>query len=129
MTQLHELIVSSRDAEVLSSLMRERGRAPALEDLLLEARRVAPGELPEDRVAMDSNVTYQEEPGGERRRVILVHPQEADAAFGRISVLSPVGLALLGRAPGARVSAALPGGRALTLRILETSPRREAVLA
>ena len=129
MTKLHELIVSSRDAAVLSSLMRERGRAPLLDDLLLEARRVAPGELPADRIAIDSNVTYEEEPGGERRRVILVRPEEADAAFGRISVLSPVGLALLGRAPGARVSAALPGGRALAIRILEASPRREPVLA
>ena len=129
MTKLHELIVSSRDAAVLSSLMRERGPAPLLEDLLLEARRVAPDELPADRIAIDSNVTYEEEPGGERRRVIVVHPDEADAAFGRISVLSPVGLALLGRAPGARVSAALPGGRAPTIRILETSPRREPVLA
>ena len=129
MTQLHELIVSSRDAAVLSSLMRERGPAPLLEDLLLEARRVLPDELPADRIAMESNVTYEEEPGGERRRVIVVHPDEADAAFGRISVLSPVGLALLGRAPGERVSAALPGGRALSIRILETSPRREPVLA
>ena len=129
MTKLHELIVSARDAEVLARITRERGRVPALEDLLLEARRVAPEELPAERIAMNSNVTYEEEPGGERRRVILVYPEEADAAFGRISALSPVGLALLGRAPGARVSAALPGGRALTIRILEASPRREPVLA
>jgi regulator of nucleoside diphosphate kinase len=129
MTKLHELIVSVRDVEVLARITRERGRVPALDDLLLEARRMAPEVLPADRVAIDSNVTYEEEPGGERRRVILVHPEEADAAFGRISVLSPVGLALLGRVPGARVSAELPGGRELTIRILETSPRREPVLA
>jgi hypothetical protein len=52
---------------------------------------------------MNSKVTYRVEPGGERRSVILVHPIEADASIGRISVLSPVGRALLGRAPGSVV--------------------------
>jgi len=126
MTKLHELIVSARDAEVLARITRESGRVPALDDLLLEARRVAPEALPADRVAIDSNVTYEEEPGGERRRVILVHPAEADAAFGRISVLSPVGLALIGRRRGAFTEAHLPNGRRLALRVIDAVPPRRA---
>ncbi len=137
MAKYHELIVSASDAEVLALMLGERRRAPALEaaaadalaDLLLEARLVSHERLPADRIAMNSKVTYEEEPGGERRSVILVHPIEADPSEGRISVLSPVGLALLGRTPGSLVDVALPAGRFLTMRILETARRREALAA
>jgi transcription elongation GreA/GreB family factor len=54
---------------------------------------------PFDVITMNSRVIYVEEPGGERRSVTLVHPREAHALEGRISVLSPVGRALLRRAP------------------------------
>lgn len=133
MAKYHELILSARDAEVLALMLGERRRQHALEaaaadalaDLLVEARLVPHERLPADRIAMDSKVEYQEEPDGERRAVILVHPIEADAAVGRISVLSPVGLALLGRTPGSLVDVALPGGRVLTIRILDATRKRE----
>jgi regulator of nucleoside diphosphate kinase len=133
MTKYHELILSARDAEVLALMLGERRRQHALEaaaadalaDLLVEARLVPHEQLPADRIAMDAKVEYYEEPDGERRSVILVHPIEANAAVGRISVLSPVGLALLGRTPGSLVDVALPGGRVLTIRILETVRNRE----
>ena len=133
MNRNNELILSARDVEVLALMLGERrrqhtleaGAADALADLLVEARRVPDEELPADRIAMNSRVTYREEPGGVRRSVILVHPIEADAGIGRVSVLSPVGLALLGRAHGSLVTPELPGGNALTLRILESSRNRE----
>jgi regulator of nucleoside diphosphate kinase len=133
MAKYHELILSARDAEVLALMLGERRRQHALEaaaadalaDLLVEARLVPHERLPADRIAMDSKVEYREEPDGERRSVILVHPIEADAAVGRISVLSPVGLALLGRTPGSLVDVALPGGRVLTIQILEAARNRE----
>lgn len=137
MAKHHELIVSARDAEVLALMLGERRRAPALEadaadalaELLLEARLVPHERLPADRIAMNSKVIYREEPDGEHRSVILVHPIDADASVGRVSVLSPIGLALLGRTPESLVDVALPGGRFLTARILETVRRREALAA
>ena len=125
----HELMISARDAEVLALMLGERRRQHALEaaaanalaDLLLEARLVPDEELPADRVAMNSKVTYREEPAGMRRSVILVHPIDADAAVGRVSVLSPVGLALLGRTPGSVVTVNVPGTQALTVRILDAA--------
>jgi regulator of nucleoside diphosphate kinase len=125
----HELVISARDAEVLALMLGERRRQHALEaaaanalaDLLLEARLVPEEKLPADRVAMNSKVTYQEEPAGMRRSVILVHPIDADAAVGRVSVLSPVGLALLGRTPGSVVTVNVPGTQVLTVRILDTA--------
>jgi len=137
MTTLHELILSATEAQVLALMLGERrraspletGAADALADLLVEARLVPHEELPADRVAMNSRVTYEELPRGERRSVVLVHPIESDAAAGRISVLSPVGLALLGRRPGASVAAELPGERRLTLRILDTRRNPERLAA
>jgi len=137
MTTLHELILSATEAQVLALMLGERRRASPLEtgaadtlaDLLVEARLVPHEELPADRVAMNSRVTYEELPRGERRSVVLVHPIESDAAAGRISVLSPVGLALLGRRPGASVAAELPGERRLTLRILDTRRNPERLAA
>ncbi|HXV12546.1 MAG TPA: GreA/GreB family elongation factor [Burkholderiales bacterium] len=137
MTTLHELILSASDAEVLALMLGERRRESSLEvaaarelgDLLVEARLVPHEQLPADRVAMNSKVTYEEELDGERRSVILVHPIESDPARGRISVLSPIGLALLGRRPGALVDATLPGERVRTIRILEAVRNREALAA
>lgn len=132
-TMHHELILSATEAEVLALMLGERRRRNALEaaaaddlaDLLSEARLVPHGELPHDRIGMNARVTYRQEPGGETRSVILVHPIEADAGVGRISVLSPVGLALLGRAVGAVVSVDIPGGNTLNIRVLETARQRE----
>ena len=129
----YELVVSARDAEVLALMLGERRRQPALEaaaadalaDVLLEARLVPHEELPEDRIALNSTVTYRQEPDGPRRSVVLVHPVEADAAVGRISVLSPVGRALMGRSAGSVVAVDVPGGSPLRLRVIGTSRRRE----
>ena len=137
MAPVHELIVSAKDAEVLALMLGERRPPPALDavaanalaELLLEARLVAPEQLPEDRIALGSKVTYEAGPRHQRRSVVLTHPIEAEAAAGRISVLSPVGLALLGRAAGAVVQVATPGANLLTLRILETTKQRDAMAA
>jgi transcription elongation GreA/GreB family factor len=133
MTLLHELIVSARDAEVLGLMLGERRHEPeaarALKDLLLESRVVRDEELPRDRAAMNSKVTYETLPGGERRTVILSYPLDAAPSVGRVSVLSPVGRALLGRAPGARVSVDLPGDRTNLIRIAEGARGREALAA
>jgi transcription elongation GreA/GreB family factor len=44
-------------------------------------------------------------------------------------VLSPIGLALLGRAPGAEVDAALPGDRWVTIRIVDVQRNAERLAA
>lgn len=129
MVNPNELLVCASDAEALARMMGERRRINALEaaaadalfELLSEARLLPDGELPPERVAMRSEVLYQEDPGERRRAIVLAYPHDANAARGRISVLSPVGLSLLGRAPGAIVAPAMPAGRVLGVRILETA--------
>ena len=126
-----ELVVSANDAEVIASLayrpdaaMLEAGAAHALAEILTEAQLVPHERLPMDRVAMGSRVIYREEPAGACRPVMLVHPEHADSSVGRISVLSPIGRALLGRKVGSMVTASLPGGRQMTLCVLSAWRRR-----
>ena len=126
MTHEHELFVSTTDAAALAAMLGAHRRASRLEsdasdelaERLHEARLVAAERLPGDRVAMRSTVTYAEEPSGVQRTVTLAYPEEADAARGRISVLSPIGLALIGRRRGSVIAPAMPGGRALKIRLL-----------
>jgi regulator of nucleoside diphosphate kinase len=135
MASYNELLVSASDAEVLASVVGERGRAhhaeleaaDALADVLMGARLVPHEALPPNRVAMNSVVTYREAPDGARRTVAVVHPNEANAAEGRISVLSPVGRALLGRKPGAVIAVGVPGGRGLHIHILSVGRTAEAL--
>ena len=135
MSNYNELLVSASDAEVLASVVGDRARPSSLEaeaanalvDVLMGARMVPHESLPADRVAMNSVVRYREDPGGARRTVALVHPIQADAAKGRISVLSPVGRALLGRKPGAVIEACVPGGRSLKIHILGVEKSLEAL--
>jgi regulator of nucleoside diphosphate kinase len=127
MTPYYDLLVSARDAEALSSVVgdnsHETEAADALANLVMEARLVPDGELPANRVAMNSRVTYREG-GGAHRIVSVVHPKDADPARLRISVLSPVGRALLGRKRGSKITAALPGGRGIELHIVDVERER-----
>ncbi|HEX7054309.1 MAG TPA: GreA/GreB family elongation factor [Burkholderiales bacterium] len=115
-----ELIFCNRDAAALARL-----RSDALSELLMDARLVADDALPEDCVALGSRVTYREEGDAAPRTVTLVTPEAADAAAGRISVLSPIGLALIGRRRGASSEARLPNGRRVALRVLDTAEAAE----
>jgi regulator of nucleoside diphosphate kinase len=128
MMERYEILVSARDAEALATMLGAHRRANPFEadasdelaDLLMEARLVAADMLPADRVALHSMVTYEEQPSGKRRVVTLVLPDDADSTKGRISVLSPIGLALLGRERGSAVKAAAPNGREINVRIIDT---------
>ena len=125
----HDVHLSAPDAEALAAMLRAHRRHGALgpeandevDDLLSEARIGAIERLPIDRVAIGSTVTYAEQPSGTRRTVEIVYPQHSDAAQGRISVLSPIGLALLGRKPGSVVMSGMQSRQQFNIRVLEAS--------
>ena len=62
-------------------------------------------------------MTYEELPARAHRRVTLVAPGQSDAGAGRISVMSPIGRALLGHPSGRVVDVELPMGRQLSVQI------------
>lgn len=66
----------------------------------LDRARIVPDErLPHDVVRMGSQVTYRAD-GGWLRTVTLVYPERADPAEDRLSIMSPVGTALIGLRAG-----------------------------
>jgi regulator of nucleoside diphosphate kinase len=82
---------SSRWAEAADELLSEMERAQVVDA------------VPPQVVRMGSVVLYRPDNGPERE-VTLVYPAEADISAGRISVLTPVGTALLGLAAGQTIS-------------------------
>jgi regulator of nucleoside diphosphate kinase len=111
------------------------GRARLARLLLLEATDIAivpSAEMPAEVVNFGSEVTYRDEAIGEVCTIILALPHEADIHARRVSVLSPVGTALIGRSVGAVVTCEFPAGQArqLTiLRVLPDAPTRSDALA
>lgn len=80
-------------------------RNPALADRLLEeigrARIVKSHKMPNDVVSIGSIVTYRDEATSQTKTVTLVYPEHADITRQRISILTPIGVALLGLSEGA----------------------------
>jgi len=125
------LIVSSHDLARLEALLespalQQHPAALALAAELGRATVMAPEQIPAGIVTMHSRVECEDELHGERHRLTLVYPHEADAAQGRISVLAPVGSALLGLAVGQSIDWQAPGGRALRLRVTALHYQPEA---
>jgi regulator of nucleoside diphosphate kinase len=84
-----------------------------LRELRAELERaiiVAPEDIPPGVITMHCVVTVYDLTGGSRRDVMLVYPHEAQPASGKISVLAPLGTALLGYREGDEVEWLMPGG-------------------
>lgn len=96
--------VSDADLQRLTRLADAiADRSPELADELLgeleRAKVVKASSLPDNVVRMGSTVTYVAD-DGHRMTITLVFPGEADIATGRVSILTPIGTALLGLSPG-----------------------------
>jgi len=72
-------------------------------------------------VRMGSQVRYCDDTTGEVRDVVLVYPHEADITLRRISVLTPVGAALIGLSVGQAIEFQTPGHNKRSLRVLGVS--------
>lgn len=121
------LLVSEEDAARLDALLenpvwRREPAAQALQEELLRARILPAARMPDDVVRMHSRVDCVDA-DGKRRTVTLVYPHEADAATGRVSVLAPVGSALLGLSVGQRIDWPRPDGGTLSLEVAAVHPR------
>lgn len=82
-------------------------RTPDLAEILLteldRAKVVADDKLPEGVVRMGARVTYETNEG-QQQSVTLVYPADADIAQGRISVMTPIGTALVGLKAGQSIT-------------------------
>jgi regulator of nucleoside diphosphate kinase len=110
--QAPNITVTAQDLRRLQDL-GTLDSTPAGEQLDAELARasvVAQTEIESNVVTMNSDVTYEELLSGVRRTVRVVYPDKADAARGWISVLAPLGSALLGLRVGQEIEWRMPSG-------------------
>ena len=97
-----------------------------LETEMAKAEVVPPRSVPSDVVTMNTKVRFVDEATGQSREVTLVYPHEADVEQGKVSVLAPVGSALIGLSVGQSIAWPMPGGKTKTFRIEEILYQPEA---
>ncbi|TCT21491.1 nucleoside diphosphate kinase regulator [Thiobaca trueperi] len=124
MTAKPKLIISSRDAERLEDLLTSlpQDAFPGRRELEQELDRadiVDPDAVPPSVVTMNSTVRFQVASSADEFCLTLVYPKDADASGGTLSILAPVGSALLGLTEGDEIEWPDPGGGALRVRIME----------
>lgn len=93
--------------------------------LLAELDRVnvvLPDGLPPDVVTVGRRVTYSDESTGVIRTIHLVWPRDADVEQHRVSVITPVGAALIGMRVGQRILWCMPDGETTSLRVHNVQP-------
>lgn len=116
------ILVSDADHERLSdlatgALARFPEIADALQAEMNRAEVVSASALPADVVRMGSTVEFRSD-GGQHRRVELVFPIDADISANKVSVLTPIGTALIGLSAGQSIRFTTNDGRDQTLTVL-----------
>ena len=121
------LVVSRLDCARLEALLDAHPSADAhgLRAELERAQVVEPGEVPGEVIAMNSTARFRDEESGEEHELTLVYPQDARDGGGTVSILAPVGSALLGLRVGHAIDWPMPGGRSARLRVLSVSDPRK----
>ena len=125
------ITLSRLDVERIEALLETPALrdSPAAEKLRAEFDRadiVEPANMPHDVVSMNSSADCVDESNGKHYTLTLVYPKDADADAGRISVLAPVGSALLGLRVGQSIDWPGNGGRTLKLKVTAIHYQPEA---
>jgi regulator of nucleoside diphosphate kinase len=114
---LPDIVLTRSDRDRLATIVQAlslRSRpevADFLDQEISRARIVEPRELPRDVATMRSHVVYRDDDTGDERTVVLVYPIEEDSTMGRLSVLTPLGTALLGLSEGQSIAWTTRDGR------------------
>ena len=130
---LHNIQVTTFDMNRLFAMIeqlrktgfRETANLEKLEEELARSDEVAPSEVAADVVTMNSRVRLQDEASGQTLECNLVFPSEADASANRISIVAPLGTAILGYRVGDTVTWPMPGGER-QYKIVEIAYQPEA---
>ncbi len=114
------LIVAKTDFERLYSLIGNANSEvkELLDEELSRASVVSDDELPEDVVSMNSTVRFQDLDTMGETVVTLVYPHEAKIEENKVSILAPVGSALIGLRVGQDIQWPLPNGKKKRLKVI-----------
>lgn len=127
------LLLSRLDVERIEALLEQSGtnslNASALQDELVRADILAPADMPADVITMNSTARVRLEDavlGDHEHELTLVYPRDANGGADRVSILAPVGSALLGLRVGDAIDWPMPGGRNARLHVLAIRYQPEA---
>jgi regulator of nucleoside diphosphate kinase len=113
-----QLYLTRTDYQRLNDVLRanlldrseDLGDLTRLHDEIKRAQIVESAQIPKDAVTMNSRVRLSDLDSGEAMEFTLVYPSAADVKAKKISVLAPVGTAILGYRVGDTVDWEVPGG-------------------
>ncbi|MGO4572713.1 nucleoside diphosphate kinase regulator [Microvirga sp. 2TAF3] len=118
------IILTAADHEKLSMLANAAAHtmpeiASELAEELDRAHVLPKGRHPIDTVCMGCEVDFRDDMTGRVQMVTLVYPNEADISKGRISVLTPIGTALIGLLVGKSIDWTTRTGESKRLTVLQ----------
>ncbi len=130
MSALPALIMSRLDVERLERLLEnpelgQQAGAALLQAELDRAEVREPQAMPPDVMTMNARAICRDAQG-QAHELTLVYPRDADGSQGRVSVLAPVGSALLGLSVGDHIDWPGPNGQTLALTLEAISYQPEA---
>lgn len=73
-------------------------------------KMISPMDIPEDVITMNSKVSFKDLDSAKIMTYSLVFPKDADIALNRISILAPIGTALIGHSVGDTIIWRVPAG-------------------
>ncbi len=132
----HQLVIRKDDYKILTSYLNGSSRKTAFdrrnaEDLkteLKKARLVNNVDFPDDVVRLNSRVLLKAEDKDQVLELMLVTPDKADIKEKRISIMAPIGTALIGFREGQKVKWRVPAGNK-TFTIIKVTNEREVMSA
>lgn len=130
MNKKPKITMSRLDAERLERMLESPdckafpGRLE-LEEEIARAHIVEPAKVPPTVVTMNSTVRFRIVSSGATFSLTLVYPRDAGSSNDTISILAPVGSALLGLNEGDEIAWPAPGGGMLNVEILEVTYQPE----
>jgi regulator of nucleoside diphosphate kinase len=123
-----DLLISSRDLQRLEAVLGALPlHTPGIELLQAELDRAevrAPQQMPANVVTMNSSVVFEIEETGERFQRTLCYPHATDKPDA-VSILAPLGCALLELSIGQSIDWPLPGGKTRSVRVIDIAYQPE----
>lgn len=115
----NKIIITETDYQKISSLVYalETETTKLLEGELDRAEIVEDEALPKDVVAMNSIVKFKDLEDNSESSVTLVYPHEANIELNKVSVLAPIGAALIGLRIGETINWPMPNGKKKSLKV------------
>ncbi|EGU46436.1 regulator of nucleoside diphosphate kinase [Vibrio ichthyoenteri ATCC 700023] len=126
-----EITLSSLDVDriynLIESLSRNSVSTEQLEQELERGTIVAPEQLPPNVVTMNSRVKFVIESSQKEFEMTLVYPKDMNNSLEKVSILAPIGSALLGLSVGDTIQWPKPDGMLVNVSIIDVTyqPERE----